>query len=124
MQLKNLKLYHLKNRQIVKDEKEGGRYEAFSSSAIPILANIYDKESKMNSSAAGVIREKQKIMLLDVEYSIIYNQDTKQEQYIFSTGHIESGDGVCVYVDNLEKPDYRISSITAAGHLVCQLEKI
>ena len=126
MRIKNLKEYYLKNRTVVVDIKEGGRYEAFSLVAVPIMANIYDKNSTIASGVGGFIRKCEKYMLMEAEnISCTYDETAKQEVYYFADGRsIAVGDGICVYVSADAAPDYRINSIRLAGHFVCTLEKI
>lgn len=126
MRIRNLKTYYLKNRVTLKDEKEGGRWEAFSPAPVPIQANIYDKEQKLTGTDGGMVLDVHKKMLVPadgVECKI--NPQNRQEMYIWPDGHILSaGDGICVNVPPEGQPDYRITSILWQGHLVCRLERI
>ena len=126
MRIKNLKEYYLKNRNVVTDEQEGGRYEAFSPVPISIRANIYDKDSSITSSIGGFVRKREKRMLMEAEnVECIYDNNTRQEEYRFADGNfMRVGDGICVYVPADSEPDYRISNIRLAGHFVCTLERI
>lgn len=126
MRLKHLSEYHIAQRQVIRDELEGGRHEGFSSTAIPILAYIYDKSSQIIDTAGGISREKVKLMLIDIPHKAVYDPDTRQESYdLAGMGcRLQVGDGVCVYTAPEQGPDYRIKEITDPGHLECRLERI
>ncbi|MGN1146498.1 MAG: hypothetical protein ACI4R5_08600, partial [Acetatifactor sp.] len=115
--------YYLKNKAVEQDEREGGRFETFSA-PIAIMANIYDDTGGTTPTALGVTREYKKVMLLDVPYTIQYDTDNKQERYLFNGNSMAVGDGICVYVLPENNPDFRVVSISPAGHLVCRLERI
>lgn len=125
MRLKNLSEYHIAQRQVIQDDREGGKHEGFLG-AIPILAHIYDKSSQITGTAGGVSRERVKLMLIDIPHKAVYDPDTRQESYeLEGMGcRLQAGDGVCVYTVPEQGPDYRIKEITDPGHLECKLERI
>ncbi len=131
MRIKNLKTYYLKHAETILDKKEGGRRLAFSQTAIPIKANIYDDEQKLVPQMQGIKSSVQKVMLLNPLKGVACEQGKNgQEQYVFmledgSSQYITAGDGVCVYVAPETNPDYRIYSVVlCGGHLECVLERI
>ena len=132
MRIKNLKTYYLKHTETVVDKKEGGRRIAFSQTAIPIKANIYDDEQKLVPQMQGIKSSTQKVMLFHPpsEVTCVLDEKTGQERYVFtvddeSSQYITVGDGVCVYVAAATNPDYRICSmVLCGGHLECVLERI
>lgn len=125
MRLKNLKTYYLKSCTVARNS-EGGRFATFSSEPVPVQANIYDsKDGERVPKVGGVSNRKEKTMLLDMKYDLIYSADQKVEIFRFCDGNtMRTGDGVCVYASADQDPDYRIVSIREAGHLVCRLEKM
>lgn len=125
MRLKRLSEYHVAQRQIIRDEREGGKHEGFAV-PIPIMAHIYDKDSQITAAAGGISRERVKRMLIDIPHRTIYDPDTRQESYeLAAIGiRLQVGDGVCVYTAPEQGPDYRIREITDPGHLECKLERI
>ncbi len=125
MRLKNLSEYHIAQRLVILDEREGGRREGFSTPT-PIRAHIYDKSSQVTATAGGISRERIKLMLVDVPHKAVYDTDTRQEAYEMEELGIrlQAGDGVCVYTVPEQGPDYRIREITDPGHLECRLERI
>lgn len=125
MRLKKLSNYYVAQRQIIRDEREGGRHEGFSA-PLSILAHIYDKSSQITAAAGGIIRERVKLMLIDIPHRTVYDPDTRQESYELDgmDCRLQVGDGVCVYTAPEQGPDYRISEITDPGHLECRLKRI
>ncbi len=125
MRLKKLSKYYIAQRQIIRDEREGGRHEGFST-PLSILAHIYDKSSQITAAAGGISRERVKLMLIDIPHRIVYDPDTRQESYELDgmDCRLQVGDGVCVYTASEQGPDYRIREITDPGHLECRLERI
>ncbi len=125
MRLKKLTEYHIAQRQIIRDEREGGKHEGFSA-PVPILAHIYDKSSQITAATGGISRERVKVMLIDIPHRAVYDPDTRQESYELdgTPCRLQAGDGVCVYTTPEQGPDYRIREITDPGHLECRLERI
>lgn len=126
MRLKKLSEYYIAQRQIIRDEREGGKHEGFSTTPVPIQAHIYDKSSQITAAAGGIIRERVKVMLIDIPHRAVYDPDTRQESYELdgTSCRLQAGDGVCVYTPPEQGPDYRIREITDPGHLECRLERI
>lgn len=131
MRIKNLKPYYLKHAETILDKKEGGHSIAFSQTAIPIKANIYDDDQKLVPMLQGIKSSAQKVMLFcpGGEVECVQDAETGQERYTFildgSSQYLTAGDGVCVYVAPETNPDYRISGVTlCGGHLECVLERI
>lgn len=103
--------------------------EAFLPEAVKVEAFIYDETQSLQSSMGGIQPVGEKIMLFDAPaMQCTRDEETGLEKYLFRAGgemeHIAPGDGICIYVDPTADPDYRITSITQEGHLVCRLEKI
>jgi len=131
MRIKSLKTYYLKHTETVVDKKEGGRRQAFSQTAIPINANVYDDDQKLVPGMQGIKSSVQKIMLFAPNgLACMQDAETGQERYTFcledgSSHYITAGDGVCVHVVPETNPDYRICSMVRCGrHLECILERI
>lgn len=126
MRLKKLSEYYIAQRQIIRDEREGGKHEGFSTTPVPIQAHIYDKSSQITAAAGGISRERVKVMLIDIPHRAVYDPDTRQESYELdgTSCRLQAGDGVCVYTTPEQGPDYRIREITDPGHLECRLERI
>lgn len=128
MRLRNLSEYYIMQRRVIRDELEGGRHEGFApvAEAVPVMAHIYDKNSQITNTAGGIIREKVKLMLIDVPHKVTYDSETGQEAYEMEGLGIslQAGDGICVYTAPEQGPDFRVSAITDPGHLECRLERI
>lgn len=131
MRIKSLKTYYLKHAETILDKKEGGRRLAFSQTAIPITANVYDDDQKLVPMMQGIKSTVQKVMLFSPDEVVcLQDAETGQERYTFcledgSSHYITAGDGVCVYVAPETNPDYRIYSVVlCGGHLECVLERI
>lgn len=126
MRLKNLAEYYIMQRRVIRDEREGGRHEGFSDTAVPVMAHIYDKNSQVTDAASGMKRERVKLMLIDMPHKTVYDTETRQEAYEMEGLEIklQVGDGICVYTDPSQGPDYRIREIINPGHLECRLERI
>lgn len=125
MRIKNLSEHYIAQHLVIRDEREGGRREGFST-PLPIQAHIYDISSKVTATTGGIIRGKNKLMLIDVPHKAVYAPETRQESYELAgmNCRLQVGDGVCVYTAPEQGPDYRITEITDPGHLECRLERI
>ncbi len=129
MQIRGLKTYYLKHREIIRDNKEGGRREAFSQTSIKIDAHIYDDVQNLKATSGGIQKIVEKVMLFNPrDIDCVHEAATKQVKYCFSVGenteYVVVGDGLCVHVPSDEEPDYRIASIIWCGHLECKLERV
>lgn len=131
MRIKNLKTYYLRNRETIRDPKEGARKEKFADQAVQIDADLYDDSKQMKNTYGGIQYITTKVMLFDAPGLVcLHDAETGIEKYAFrrdadgNVAYIGVGDGVCVYVDASAAPDYRITSILHCGHLVCRLERI
>lgn len=123
MELKNKKVYTIKNKTLVKDEKEGGKYESFLP-GYEIEANIYSGSGNLENHQYGQKVPTIKKMLFDGNFTV-RNVDRVEKYFIHNEQHYMAvGDGVCVFAPADASPDYRIISINPAGHLKVILEKI
>lgn len=105
MRIKNKKLYYLKRKEIVEDN-EGGKYPGYSTEAIDIKANIYPATGRLQSEIYGERLNYILNMLYDGPILLV------------------EGDGICVYVSQDSKPDYKIISNKPYSHRLIELEKI
>jgi hypothetical protein len=122
MRLRNKKAYYLKNREQVTDG-EGGKYDGYSTTAIPIQANIYPASGKLQAEIYGERFNYILNMLCDMTYNI--EVKNKVVYYVTDTGaEFCEGAGICVYVPSDAEPDYKIISIKPLSHLSMELEKI
>lgn len=128
MRLKSLCEYYIMQRRVIQDDFEGGRHEGFvpAAEAVPLMAHIYDKSSQVTGTAGGIIRERVKLMLVDVPHKAVYDPDTRQEAYdLEDMGvRLQAGDGICVYTAPEQGPDFRVRELKSPGHLECKLERI
>lgn len=105
MRIKNKKIYYLKKKILIEDNKEGGKYPGYSE-PIEIEANIYPASGKLQAEMYG----------LKLNYICNMLYDGLQP--------ISEGDGICVYVPKDSEPDYKVISIKPYSHMFIELEKI
>lgn len=104
MRIKNKKTYYLKSKAVITDD-EGGKYPGYSEPT-EIKANIWPASGKLQAEIYG---ERLKYIL-----NMLYDGNVE----------LHEGDGICVYVDKVNDPDYKIISIKHFSHLTIELEKI
>lgn len=105
MKIKNLKTYYLKPKIVITDN-EGGKYPGYSSTSTEIRANIWPASGKLQAEIYG--------LRLNYILNMLYD----------GTEVINEGDGVCVYVEAENEPDYKVISIKRYSHQLIELEKI
>lgn len=105
MRIKNKKSYYIKRKEVIEDE-EGGKYKGYSNKAIEVKANIYPASGKLKAEIYGE--------RLNYILNMIYDGPISMVE----------GDGICVYVSEDSKPDYKIISIKPYSHKVIELEKV
>lgn len=105
MRIARKKKYYLKRKCLIKDG-EGGKYPGYEDRGIEIQANIYPAGGKLQVELYG---EKINYMM-----NMLYD----------GTESIQEGDGICVYVEPTEPPDYRVGPIKYYSHLSIELTKI
>ena len=105
MRIKNKKTYYLKRKCIIED-LEAGKYHSFEKIPIQIKANIYPATGKLQAEIYGERLNYIRNMLYD------------------GPEILNEGDGICVYVSQEDKPDYKIISKKPYSHQVLELEKI
>lgn len=86
-----LRQYYLRKRTVIKDE-EGGSIEDYET-AVPIEAVIWSAGGKVQAQMYGE------------KLAYIKNMECE------GTETIKENDGICVYVSEEDKPDYRVISI-------------
>ena len=104
MRIKNKKTYWLKKKTTLEDD-EGNMYADYSE-PIEIKANIYQASGKLQAEIYGE--------RLNYIQNMLYDGSEK----------LKEGDGICVYVDKNNKPDYKVISIKSYSHQLIELEKI
>lgn len=104
MRIKNKKTYWLKKKTTIEDD-EGNMYADYSE-PIEIKANIYQASGKLQAEIYGE--------RLNYIQNMLYDGSEK----------LKEGDGICVYVDKNNKPDYKVISIKSYSHQLIELEKI
>ena len=104
MRIKNKKTYWLKKKTTIEDD-EGNMYADYSE-PIEIKANIYPTSGKLQAEIYGE--------RLNYIQNMLYDGSEK----------LKEGDGICVYVDKNNKPDYKLISIKSYSHQLIELEKI
>lgn len=108
MRKSSLKTYYLKKREALKDN-EGSSYEGYGD-PFAFQADISPAQGRVQAEIYG----QRLAYMLNMVCEII---------------PIQEGDGVCVYVDAENSPDYRVVSIRRYdkayhAHMICELEKI
>lgn len=99
-----MKDYHLRKR-VVKKDKEGGSVVSYEA-AVPIKATIWPASGKVQAEMHG----ERLAYIKNMEYE---GKETMRE-----------GDGICVFVDPENDPDYKIISIKEYSPMLMELEKI
>lgn len=105
MRVKNKRTYYLKPKTVIED-KEGGKYPGYSTTAIDIKANIWPASGKLQAEIYGE--------RLNYILNMLYDGNKI----------INEGDGICVYVDSTKEPDYKVISIKNYSHGLMELEKL
>lgn len=104
----SLRTYYLKKREVLKNN-EGSSYEGYGD-PLPFEADISPAKGRIQAEMYG----QRLAYMLSMVCEII---------------PICEGDGVCVYVDAENSPDYRVVSISRYdkeyhSYLACELERI
>lgn len=108
MRKSSLKTYYLKKREALKNN-EGSSYEKYGD-PLPFGADISPANGRVQAEMYG----QRLAYMLNMVCGII---------------PICEGDGICVYVDSKDPPDYRVISIRRYdkdyhSYMACELEKI
>lgn len=105
MRIRNLNTYYLKPKTVVTDS-EGGKYPGYSETPVEIKANIWPAGGRLQAEIYGE--------RLNYILNMLYD----------GTETINEGDGICVYVDNTQSPDYKVISYKRYSHQLIELERI
>lgn len=104
-------------------DKEGSSYETWGA-AFPVMAEIWPASGKVQAQQYGERLSYIRNVRLEGDYVI--TADAKgHAMYKTTSGlNIQEGDGLCLYTDPKNKPDYRIISIKPYRPLKMEIEKI
>lgn len=125
MKLKNKKTYFLR-RRIVRKTKDGEKYSDYDE-AVEISATAYSGQGQIQEGMSGAVQQYQRKLLIDDKYTISVENGVETFHLTDKNGNqfsMAAGDGICLYADPGQNPDYRIMSIIAVGHLKILLERL
>lgn len=124
MRIKQSRLEEIFFRKRVSEkDKEGSSYETWGA-AFPVMAEIWPTSGKVQAQQYG--ERLSYIRNVRLEGNYIITGDAKgRAMYKTASGlKIQEGDGICLYTDPKNEPDYRIISIKPYRPLKMEIEKI
>lgn len=110
-------------KRVSEKDKEGSSYETWGA-AFPVMVEIWPASGKVQAQQYGERLSYIRNVKLEGDY--IITADAKgHAMYKTESGlNIQEGDGICLYVDPKNEPDYRIISIKPYRPLKMEIEKI
>lgn len=114
--------YQLRKSEQKKDS-EGGTYMTYSA-AQPFSAEVWPASGKLQAEMYGERLTYIRNVRIDGKYDV--KPDEKGVvHYVFENGlDVVEGDGLCLYVDAMMVPDYRIIAIRPNRYLQIEAERI
>lgn len=125
MKLRNKKVYYLR-RRIVQKTSGGEKYADYAE-AVEISATSYSGQGQVQEGMSGDIQQYQRKLLMDDDYTVSVENGVETYHITDKSGNrfsMAAGDGICLYASPEQKPDYKIMSIIAAGHLKIMLGRL
>jgi hypothetical protein len=124
MRIKQSRLEEIFFRKRVSEkDKEGSSYETWGA-AFPVMAEIWLASGKVQAQQYGERLSYIRNVRLEGDY-IITGDAKGRAMYKTTSGlNIQEGDGICLYVNPKNEPDYRIISIKPYRPLKMEIEKI
>lgn len=125
MKLRNKKAYYLR-RRIVQKTSDGEKYADYAE-AVEISATSYSGQGQIQEGMSGAVQQYQRKLLMDDDYTVSVENGVETYHITDKKGNqffMAAGDGICLYASPEQKPDYKIMSIIAVGHLKILLERL
>lgn len=110
-------------KRISKKDKEGSSYEEWGA-AVSFQGESWPAAGKVQAQQYGERLSNIRNLRIDGEY-IIKTDEKGRISYHFKNGmNLMESDGICLYVDGSQKPDYKIVSIKPYRFLKLEVERI
>ena len=110
----------LRNRLVMKDG-EGVPVISWGE-AVQMRAEVWPAGGQLQMQMYGDKVNDMKNVRIEGAFSIV--PEAKHLAFVFRDFTLREGDGLCIYVDASEAPDYRIRSITPYHPLKMEVERI
>lgn len=123
MKLKNKRDCYLKRKVVVKGE-DGEKYAVFTDEAVKISVTVCSGGGQMQDVQMGNVQQWQKKLLYDEPYTVTVENGVETYWFRETEYSMAVGDGVCIYANPEQPPDYRIIAIHPFSHLRIILEKM
>lgn len=124
MRIKQSRLEEIFFRKRVSEkDKEGSSYETWGA-AFPVMAEVWPASGKVQAQQYGERLSYIRNVRLEGSYTITGDAKGRAMYKTTSGLSIQEGDGICLYVDPKNEPDYRIISIKPYRPLKMEIEKI